>query len=59
MTTNPKLPDRIQIEDIVRLKLGNICSIYPTIGKSFYDEPRDRLVQGVATDILELYGKIL
>ena len=33
-----------------------IGSIYPSIGKAMYDEPRDRLSQRVATLVRDKYG---
>ncbi len=46
-------PTLKRIEEIVRKDLKAICSIYPTVGNAFYDEPRERLIGRIAHSINE------
>jgi len=41
-------PTRGQLQQMVEKDLRNICSIYPSIGRAFYDEPEKRLIQRIA-----------
>lgn len=46
-----------QLEEIVRKDLKSICSIYPTVGNAFYDEPEARLIGRIAHSIYKAQKK--